>query len=443
MDDPWRASQDEIAAMQEQAFARMMDLAAVRHPRTRALLASANLSRADFRSLADLRKLPLTTKDDYLADPDAMRLDCSGLAEEAQSIWDVMHTTGSSAGRSTPFVSTTYDFFRILEANRAMLRIRGVRADDVIANLFPLTLRPHGAFIRVLHAASALNVRVVSALPGNPSPEFTLGSGLDRVVEIVAQSRASIVWGVPSYLRRVLARAEERHADFSAVRLAFVTGEGLSEASRDQLTAQLRRLGRPDAWVSISYGATELQGGLVECTPGSGYHNPAPDQFHLQVVDPLTAQPVADGEPGLVVLTHLRRRGTVLLRYSLGDTSVMSHARCPHCGAGTDRLVAIPRRADRLLKIKGMLVNPDVLEQAAEAVLGAREYQFVVERSGGVDVLVLKVASRLENDLLEKSKAAVKRACGVTPLVDFVSAEALVDPKRWKAKRVVDQRRPM
>jgi phenylacetate-coenzyme A ligase PaaK-like adenylate-forming protein len=133
----------------------------------------------------------------------------------------------------------------------------------------------------------------------------------------------------------------------------------------------------------------------------------------------------------------------VLLRYSLGDTSVMSHARCPHCGAGTDRLVAIPRRADRLLKIKGMLVNPDVLEQAAEAVLGAREYQFVVERSGGVDVLVLKVASRLENDLLEKSKAAVKRACGVTPLVDFVSAEALVDPKRWKAKRVVDQRRPM
>lgn len=443
MDDPWRASQDEIAAMQEREFSHMMDLAAARHPRTRALLAAANLSRADFRSLSDLPNLPLTTKDDYLAEPEAMRLDCSGLPEEARSVWDVMHTTGSSAGKSTPFVSTTYDFFRILETNRAMLRIRGVRADDVIANLFPLTLRPHGAFIRVLHAAAALNVRVVSALPGNPSPEFTLGNGLDKVVEIVAQSRASILWGVPSYLRRVLGRAEELRADFSAVRLAFVTGEGLSEDNRDHLTAQLRRLGRREAWVSISYGATELQGGLVECTPGSGYHNPAPDQFHLQIVDPVTTRPVADGEPGLVVLTHLRRRGTVLLRYSLGDTSVMSRRRCPHCGAGTDRLVAIPRRADRLLKIKGTLVNPDVLEQAAEAVLGAREYQFVVEHSDGTDVLVLRVASRPEQGLSERSKEAVKRACGVTPVVDFVSAEVLVDPKRWKAKRVVDQRRPM
>ena len=440
MDDPWRASQDEIAAMQERGFAQMMDLAAARHPRTRALLAAASLSRSDFRALADLPKLPLTTKDDYLADPAAMRLDCSGLPEEAQSVWDVMHTTGSSSGKSTPFVSTTYDFFRILEANRAMLRIRGVRAADVIANLFPLTLRPHGAFIRVLHAASALNVRVVSALPGNPSPELTLGSGLDRVVEIVAQSRASILWGVPSYLRRVLARAEALRADFSAVRLAFVTGEGLSEENRDHLTAQLRRLGRPDAWVSISYGATELQGGLVECAPGSGYHNPAPDQFHLQIVDPVRAQPVADGQPGLVVLTHLRRRGTVLLRYSLGDTSVISRERCAHCGAGTDRLVAMPRRADRLLKIKGTLVNPDVLEQAAEAALGAREYLFSVEHGADGDVLRLKVAGSADQ---EKLKTAIKQACGVTPVVECVAADDLVDPKRWKAKRVVDQRRPM
>jgi phenylacetate-CoA ligase len=245
---------------------------------------------------------------------------------------------------------------------------------------------------------------------------------------------------VPSYLRRVLARAEGVKADFSAVRLAFVTGEGVPDATRAELTGQLRRLGRSDAWVSVSYGATELQCGLVECAPGSGYHNPAPDQFLFQVVDPQTGQPLPDGESGLVVLTHLRRRGTVLIRYSLGDTSVLSKGACPHCGAITDRLVALPRRADRLMKIKGTLVNPDVLEQAAEAVLGASEYQFSVESVDGGDALRLRVAGTPDE---EKLKAAVKLACGVTPIVEGVQAEALDDPKRWKAKRVVDQRRPI
>ena len=94
-----------------------------------------------------------------------------------------------------------------------MLRLRGARPDDVIANLFPLTPRPHGAFIRVLHAAASLNLRVVSAMPGNPSPYFTLGHGTDEVVDIIARSRATILWGVPSYVRRVVARAEEKGAD--------------------------------------------------------------------------------------------------------------------------------------------------------------------------------------------------------------------------------------
>jgi phenylacetate-CoA ligase len=345
-----------------------------------------------------------------------------------------MYTTGSTAGTPTPFVSTTFDFFRILEANRNMLRLRGARPDDIIADLFPLTVRPHGAFIRTLHAAASMNLRVVAALPGNPSPQFTLGNHLDTVVDVVARSRASILWGVPSYVRRLLERAGELGADFSAVRLAFLTGEGVNEPAREAFTQSLRRLGRPDAWVSISYGATEMQGGMVECAPGSGYHNPAPDQFLFEVVDPDTLAPQPEGRPGLVLLTHLRRRGTVLFRYALGDISTLTRERCPHCGSWTDRLTSMPRRADALFKVKGMLVNPDVLVQAAEAVLGATEFQFVVQDG---EILALRVAGRADDALSEKLLQRVKQACAVTPVVSFGEIEA-----GWKAKRVVDQRRP-
>jgi phenylacetate-CoA ligase len=186
--------------------------------------------------------------------------------------------------------------------------------------------------------------------------------------------------------------------------------------------------------VSISYGATEMQGGMVECAPGSGYHNPAPDQFYIEVADPQTGAPLGEGREGLVLLTHLRRTGTVLLRYALGDVSVLSRERCRHCGSWTDRLTAMPHRIDRLVKIKGTLVNPDVLVAAAESVLGSGEFQFSIRRGAdGADVLLLTVAGKPRPGLAER----VKAACGVTPVVEVAALDLA---HGWKAKRVVDRR---
>ena len=429
MNDPLFSDRAALEALQAANFAEMRELAAQRHPYYRSRL-------KDVAGLHDLHRLPVTHKEDFMREPERFVLESEGLPEEMRVVWDVMHTTGSTTGKPTPFVSTAFDFYRILELHRNMMRLRRVRPDDVIANLFPLTRHPHGAFIRALHAAAAMNLRVVAALPGDPSPYFTLGNKTDEVVRVVERSRATILWGVPSYVRRVLARGEELGADFASLRLAFVTGEGVSEATRKDLTEALRRCGRPDAWVSISYGSTETQGGLVECAPGSGLHNPAPDQFFIEVVDPQSHAPLADGEPGLVLLTHLRRRGTVLLRYALGDLCTLSRERCSHCGAWTDRLVSTPRRADALLKIKGTLVNPALMIEAAESVLGGREFQYVI-----ADEFTLNIAGPDSSMLAPKVAAAVKSAVGVTPQVRFVD-EIAQSSGAWKLKRVVDLRGP-
>lgn len=430
MEDLLFADRAAIEAAQAARFAEMRELLAMRHPYYGSRF-------EEILHLSELAKLPVTLKTDFMREPERFVLDSQGLPEEMGIVWDVMYTTGSTTGRPTPFVSTAFDFYRILELHRNMMRLRRVTPEDVIANLFPLTRHPHGAFIRVLHAAAAMNLRVVSALPGDPSPYFTLGNRTDEVVRIVERSRATILWGVPSYVRRVLARGEQLGADFGSLRLAFVTGEGVSQAARAELTDALRRCGRPDAWVSVSYGSTETQGGFVECAPGSGYHNPAPDQFYVEVVHPESHAPLPDGETGLVLLTHLRRRGTVLARYALGDTSVLSRGRCPHCGAWTDRLVATPRRVDELVKIKGTLVNPALMVAAAEELLGGREFQFVIAES-----LTLNVAGATDLALQEKLAASVKSATGVTPLVRFV-AEIAQAAGAWKLKRVLDERAPM
>jgi phenylacetate-CoA ligase len=212
------------------------------------------------------------------------------------------------------------------------------------------------------------------------------------------------------------------------------------------MQAALAAAGAARAQISISYGATELQGGLVECAPGTGFHNPLPAQMLFEVVDPVTQLPVPDGEPGWVVLSHLHRRGTVLLRYALGDTSVLTHEPCPHCGAVTDRLVQTPQRVDALLKIKGMLVNPAVVLQALDALLGATPYVVsVVPATPGQglagDVMRLQTESQASDSLAQSLVQCVKQACGVTPQVQFVHAQTLMaQGASWKARKFVDLR---
>jgi phenylacetate-CoA ligase len=435
-----------LQAARERMFHATMDLVCERHDYYRERMAEAGLSRSSFGSTADLAKLPLTLKSDYMAAPGRFVLDTAQLGVEERTVWDTMYTTGSTSGQPTPFVSTSFDFFNILTLQRNMLLLRGVTGRDVIANLFPLTQTPHGAWIRVLHAAASLNVPVFSAMPGNPSAEFTLGNSLDRVVALVGEHKATVLWGVPSYVFRVLQRAARLGTDFSAVRLVFVTGEALGESARQDMQQALIAAGAVHAHISISYGATELQGGLVECVPGAGYHNPLPEQMLFEVVDPRTHQPVPDGQPGWVVLSHLHRRGTVLLRYALGDMSVMSRAPCPHCSAVTDRLVQMPQRVDALLKIKGMLVNPGVVLQALDARLGATPYlvsvvQAIAGQGLAGDVMKLQVEAGASDTLKAALVQCVKDACGITPEVHFEPAQTLwAQGASWKARKFVDQR---
>ena len=442
-------SEAALLHVREANLAATLDRVFAGHAFYRARFAELGLRREQLGGLADLSRIPVTHKADYMGDPQGFVLGPDGAPpEEEVAVWDTMYTTGST-GAPTPFVSTAYDFPNILALQQGMLRLRGVTADDSVLNLFPLTRVPHGAFARAMHACAAYGIPVTAALPGRPSerrPE--LGQRLDEVVATAARVRPTILWGVPSYIRRLLTRAEELQVTLPAVRLVFVTGEGFGEEARAALIEQLRRLGAADPRVSVSYGATEMQGGMVECTAGAGYHNPAPDQFHFTAVDPVTHADVADGEEGLLLLTHLDRRGTVLLRYSLGDVARLTRRRCPACGALTERLMTVPRRVDGLVKIRGMLVNPLALNDVLAADGAVAAHQALVEKEHAADPLsmdrlvVRVVPTGPAEGLAERLAGAVRRAVSVTPEIELTTMDDPVFADRgWKAKPLLDLRK--
>ena len=111
-----------------------------------------------------------------------------------------------------------------------------------------------------------------------------------------------------------------------------------------------------------------------------------------------------------------------------------------------DRLVQMPQRVDALLKIKGMLVNPNVVVKALDARLGATPYMVTVLQAGpgqglSGDVIRLQTESELSDILKLSLMQCVKEACGITPEVQFVPARTLMTQgANWKVRKFVDLR---
>ena len=446
MTDLMRQPLDSIRRIQNTNLTRMLELCAKGHTFYQQQWAQAGIDVSTIRSVAHLAALPLTSKHDLMDDPDSFRLRCPDLPLHERALWEVLHTSGST-GEPTPIYVTSHDYQAYMFQARRVAEISGITDRDVLANLFPLTPAAMGSFARSEANAYAAGASIVGALTGAPWGDFDMHRSLDDAVRMVERHRCTVLWGITSFVRRVIMRAAELGADFTSVRMCGVTGEASTPAMRDDIRARLHALGAADSIIFDRYGSTE-SGGLAQCREEGDWHNPAPELLYHEVVDPDTGQPLPDGERGALAITHLSRRGTVLLRYLIGDIVSMTHAPCPHCSRTGDRIVGPVVRTKDLVKVKGMLINPAVLLDTLRTVSGIDEFQVVLTKSNptdpfSMDEMVVRAAStRPDQEALSAALvAAAQSAVGVRPRVEFVAANAIYDPDRdAKSTRLVDKR---
>ncbi len=431
---------------------RMVHLCAQAHPYAKQVLRDRGLTPDDFRTVDDIRKLPPMSKQDYMRDPESFRLDparVTGLSLEERTIADIIYTAGSS-GEPTPFYDTVHDRYARIDLMARATRIAGIGPADTIMNLFPLSVVPHQGFLSATWGPMAAGSKLLSGLTGRAYAGFPVHRRMDEAIDLIESQRATVLWGITSYVRRVIMRAEELGRDFSAVRLVMAMGEPCPTAMRDDMRRRLMNLGSGEITVNNGYGMTELMGPSTECRENGGAHLPAPEQFYFEVVDPETYAPVPDGARGLLLLTHLNRRGTVLLRYVAGDVVALTHAQCPHCGRHEPRFLGSPYRVDGLTKVKGTLVNPAVLLERLSGLLsrGVREYQVVISRENPRDPLaadVLRVraacAASEQARLRQEIQATVRAETEISPEIEFLPEDGFAEiAGGYKFKRFVDER---
>lgn len=459
-DDPTFWGTERLRTHQEALLRKQIELVGRSSPYYREKFAAAGMDAGDIRTVDDLAQLPVTTKADLMADPESFKLHIpmAGLYDRP---FNTIYTTGTTTGRPTPYVYTSHDFMGVMLASMRSFKAQYALPGDKYFSVFPLSPVPHVAMFPAL-TASAAGLYFISGLTGSPYPEFPVHRSSADVLSRIESLRPQIITGIASFLRRLFIEAAERKSDLSSIYLVIPSGESLTDSMREKMHECLAACGAEHTWIGAGYGFTE--GGLpwTCCHENGALHTIAPDQVYLEILDPITRERQPDGRTGLVAITHLNRRGMPLVRYLLGDLGAITNERCEYCGREVQSLLiscgsAHISRTNDLIKIKGVLVNPECIHDVVFNTPGVLEYRVTLENRvhGDPDSGdILKVFVALEHPTahdpahpqpwIDELRAAVFNASEVHPEVVIVAhPNEIYDPERnFKAKRFLDQRAP-
>jgi len=219
-----------------------------------------------------------------------------------------------------------------------------------------------------------------------------------------------------------------------------------AERSNDAMRNTIKNLLGAEETFDIP-GLTELYGpgtGL-DCPHHQGIHYWA-DYYIMELLDPDTLQPVADGEVGEMVYTTLRKEGSPLIRYRSRDLTRRIPGICP-CGSILPRHDRILGRSDDMFIIRGVNIYPSQIDGilATQEGIGS-EYQIhLARKDDGKDYMTIRV-ERLEGLTAENDKraaakieSAIKKGILVSGAVEIVDYHSLPRTER-KARRVFDNR---
>ena len=421
----WMSS-DELVAFQSEALRRSVAQAA-KSPYYAAKFADAGLDHEDIRSRDDISKLPFTTKEDLrLSYP-------AGMLTVAPEQVLRMHTSSGTTGKPTAIFHTREDIDCWAELMARCLHMAGARPHDVFQNMSGYGLFTGGLGLH--YGAERLGMWTIPAGAGNTARQITL----------IRDFHVTVIHATPSYAMHVAERMVQEGDDPRSlgIKIAALGAEPYTE----ELRLKLQDLYGFKAF--NSYGLSEMNGPGVafECENQKGMHI-WEDAYLVEVLNPETMQPVAEGEVGELVMTTLRRTAMPIIRYRTRDLTSVMKSDCP-CGRKHMRLARMVGRSDDMLIVRGVNVFPGQIEEVLmrHKWLGGN-YVIVLSKAKALDQMTIKVEISKSGfdgsmDTLRQSRGELQRQ--LKEQIGFTAAVEVMEPgslpaSEGKAKRVIDER---
>lgn len=396
-------------------------------PHYKKKLDAENVSPESINSLDDLKRIPLTSKEDFRKNYPY------GLF--AVPLKDIVriHASSGTTGRSTVVGYTKNDVATWAETMARTLACAGTTADDFVHVSYGYGLFTGG--LGVHYGAELIGASVIPISGGNTK----------RQIVVMKDFGSTILACTPSYALYMAEASEEMGIDFKSLKLkAGVFGaEPWSEHMRQEIEAKLNLMA-----LDI-YGLSEIIGPGVasECEQKNGLHINE-DHFLVEIINPETGEKLEPGESGELVFTTLTKEGIPVLRYRTRDISSINIDPCK-CGRNFARMERVKGRSDDMLIIRGVNVFPSQIENVLMEIKGTEpHYHIIVDRVGNLDQMSIQieVSSEIFSDevkVLEKMEKRIKDEIqsnlGINVNVILVEPKT-IERSMGKAKRVTDKR---
>jgi phenylacetate-CoA ligase len=336
-----------------------------------------DVNAASISSRAALARLPVTRKHELLERQQAERAQ-DPFGGFATIGWGAVARAGRGARRVFQSPGPIYepeghaaDYWRMARA----LHAAGFRAGDLVHNSFSYHLTPAGAMMET--GAQAIGCTVFPGGVGNTELQL----------QAMAELRPDAYVGTPSFLRILLAKADETGVALPSLKKASVGGEAFPPALRDQLAAR-------GIAAYQSYGTADL--GLIAYETAAREGLVLGEDVIVEIVRPGTGDPVADGEVGELVVTTLNP-DYPLIRFGTGDLSAILPGPCP-TGRTAPRIRGWLGRADQTAKVRGMFVHPSQVAEVLRRHPEVARARLVISGEMADDRMTLRaeVADRAE-----------------------------------------------
>lgn len=395
---------------------------------------AAGVSPVDITTLNDIRKFPFVHKEE-LREEQAQHPFLGKFTVAPQAEFREVHPSTGTTGAPVNTIWSATDVQYITDVTARTLWSIGVRPGDVLQNAFAYGLWVAG--LAVHYASAKIGCLIIP-----------IGAALtERQIDYMVRLKSTVLIATPSYAIYLAEQLKAHSYSTSDIglRIGCFGGEPGTEVPATRQAIE-NGLGI-DAY--DYYGLAEIGPTFAsECAHKTGLHW-SEDLHLIEVIDPETKEPVPDGEIGILVITHLERSATPMIRYWTNDLVRLDPSRCP-CGRTHARSPGgILGRVDDMIVFMGVNFYPMQVEQVVRSFEElSPEYRIRLTHDASTHRDICTISVELEqaempqprvSPLQEKTINALREALGFRPEVEFVH-QGTLERTEFKAKRVVEDR---
>lgn len=382
-------------------------------------------------SLAELENLPFTTKNELVSDQD----DFPPLGKNhsyPEENYIRYHQTSGTTGRPLKVLDTAESWDWLADCWEKVYRAAGVTKHDRLFLAF--SFGPFLGFWTAYEGAKKIGALVI---PGGGQ------TSLERLQSII-NNKVTVLVCTPSYALHMEEVAKEAGIDLSQTSIKKTIHAGEPGASVPAIRDKIERI-----WGAVCYdhsGMTEIGVVSYSCDAKAGLHCNELG-YIVEVIDPETLKPVANGEKGELVLTNLGRWGYPAIRYRTHDLVIKNESICA-CGNPNILLPGgILGRTDDMMIVRGINIFPPSIEAILRGFGELVEFRIVLYTVGGMDQVKVEVelSDYSENNNAQNSQTIdsmrklLRERLGLR--IDVELKDSHVLPRfEMKARRMVDQR---